>query len=278
MARSLFALSADLVEGWIPAEQLVAAETRDSHLETQFMARLADEPGVDAIDRRLVHRCEDLRKILCEFALRDDAIDVPGAEAARNLVGKRRLVLGAASELLERERHGLDVLLARIPHQSDKGTGVDACREERADGDISHQMVAHAIEQRVTDSLQHVRASCSSSIGLRRVVDLGDREVPHGRMGADGIHTNYRPGRQRADQSICRIRLGNAAEEIEPDVACRIGIAGTGSSGQKCLNLRGEPQCPPIVCVIERLDPIGISGKQQSAAFLCPKLRTQTSL
>ena len=38
----------------------------------------------------------------------------------RHLVGQRRLVLGAAPELAERQRHGLDVVLSGIAHQANQ--------------------------------------------------------------------------------------------------------------------------------------------------------------
>ena len=100
-------------EGRIAAEQFVAAETGDRDLETELARRLGDEPGVDAVDGRLIHGVEDCRQVGAEFLVRHGADGVPGAIVARDLGGQRRFVVVAAAEFLVAQRDGVDVVVAR---------------------------------------------------------------------------------------------------------------------------------------------------------------------
>src|SRR5262249_11558981 len=46
---------------WISAKKLVPTQAGDRHFQSKFPRRFADEPGVEPIDRRLIHCCEDFR-------------------------------------------------------------------------------------------------------------------------------------------------------------------------------------------------------------------------
>src|SRR5215210_6561918 len=69
----------NIVERRIATKQFVAAETRYGRFEPDLPNGLADEPGIDAIDRRLVHRVENLRQIGAKLHLRNDAHRMSGA-------------------------------------------------------------------------------------------------------------------------------------------------------------------------------------------------------
>ena len=147
-----------IAEGAVAAEQLVAPEPRDGNLQPELLGRLGHEPRVDAVDRGLVHRLEDARQVGSELALRDPSRRVPRAEGARDLRGERRLVLVGGSQFVEGKRHGLDVAVAGIAHQADERARVDAGGQERADGHVRHEVVAHAVEKRRTHLTQGHRA------------------------------------------------------------------------------------------------------------------------
>ena len=51
----------DVDEGRIAAEAFVGSKTAQSDLDASFTRGLGDKPGIDAIDRGLVHRLHDRR-------------------------------------------------------------------------------------------------------------------------------------------------------------------------------------------------------------------------
>jgi hypothetical protein len=57
------------------------------------MCCLAHEPGVDAIDRRLIHRLDDTRQVGSKLVLTDDPRRVPSRIEVRNCCGLRCLVV-----------------------------------------------------------------------------------------------------------------------------------------------------------------------------------------
>ena len=82
-----------LVEGRVPAKQLVPAHPGDHNLEPQVVGRLAHQPGIHSVNARLVHGVENPRQVL-----RDIGVVNPGQRMVRsvmggNLRGQARLVL-----------------------------------------------------------------------------------------------------------------------------------------------------------------------------------------
>src|SRR5262249_48767273 len=65
-------------------------------------------------------------------------------------------------------------------------------------------------------------------------------------------------------------RVGYAAEEIEPDVAGRISVVGNSATRDERLDLRGEPESPAVIRIVERLDAIGVAGEEQGVACRVP--------
>ena len=160
-------------EARIAGQKLIAAKPGDRDLEASLACRFRDEPRVDAVDRGLVHGLENCREIVQELALSDTPHDVVRPIALGDQCGKRRLVLIRAAELLEGQRDGADVALARVPHQTEQRAGIDARRKKYAHLDIGKKMRAHAIG--------HRRAHNIGQFG-RREAALGDppRGSPRG--------------------------------------------------------------------------------------------------
>ena len=77
-------------------------------------------------------------------------------------------------------------------------------------------------------------------------------------------------GRQSTNIAIERKRLGHAAEQMEADDAGRFRIARNMSAREQRLDLRGEAECPAIVCRVERLDAVGIARKEEATPRLVP--------
>ena len=117
------------------AIELVRGLERLDHC-AELVRCLGSKPGADAIDRGLIHGLGDERQIRLKLGLGDDACGMARAVEAANLLGQRRLVLGAVAELAEGDGDGLEVALAGVPHQADERTGVDAGRQEGANGHI----------------------------------------------------------------------------------------------------------------------------------------------
>ena len=92
------------------------------------MRRLAHEPSVDAINRRLIHRLDDSRQVRSKLVLADDARRVPGRVEARDRLASGASSFARAAEFIECQRHGLDILLPGFAHQTDKGAGIHPCR------------------------------------------------------------------------------------------------------------------------------------------------------
>ena len=83
------------------------------------MRGFADEPGVEAVDRRLVHRIENFGQIVAKLLLRHDTRRMSRAILRRDLCRDRGLVLAPTAEFLESQGHRLDILLPGIAHQTD---------------------------------------------------------------------------------------------------------------------------------------------------------------
>src|SRR5262249_33436729 len=118
----------------------------------QFMRGFADEPRVESVDRRLVHRIEDFGQILAKLLLRYEASGMSRAILSRDLNRKRRLVLVPAAKFLESQGHRLDILLPGIAHQTNERAGVDSARQECTNRDIGDEMMAHAVQERFPDT------------------------------------------------------------------------------------------------------------------------------
>src|SRR5262249_20578544 len=106
----------NVAEGWVTAKQFIAAEPRYRGLEAKLTRGFADEPGVDAIDRGLIHRLENSWQILPEFLLGDDADCVFAVVMGGALRREGSLVFRLVPIFLVRERDGIDPLLAGTTH------------------------------------------------------------------------------------------------------------------------------------------------------------------
>ena len=92
------------VNDGIAAEQLVAADAGERDLHARLGDGLADEPGVHAVDRRLVHRARRSAAGRSRNSSRvTSARRVQRPELAREPLRERRFV-AAAAELVEGER------------------------------------------------------------------------------------------------------------------------------------------------------------------------------
>ena len=85
----------------------------------------------------------------------------------RDLRRDRGLVLAPTAEFLESQSHRLDILLPRIAHQTDEGAGVDSAGKECANRDIGHEMMAHAVEERLPDTELQILIACGRARGFR---------------------------------------------------------------------------------------------------------------
>ena len=120
----------DVAEGGVAGEQLVAAEAGNGNLEPQLARGLGHEPRIDAVDGRLVHRLQNARQVGLELRLADDARGVASPVEPGHLLSQRSFILGTPAKLVERQGHGLHILLAGVAHQADQRAGIDPGRVE----------------------------------------------------------------------------------------------------------------------------------------------------
>src|SRR5262245_20589398 len=104
---------------WISAEELIATQPGNRHFQSKLSRCFADEPGVEAIDRRLIHCFENFWQIFAKLLLRHDPRRVSRPVARRYLRSDRGLILTPPAKLFEGHCHCLDLVLSRIAHQTD---------------------------------------------------------------------------------------------------------------------------------------------------------------
>ena len=150
--------------------------------------RLGDEPGVDAVDGRLIHGGEDFRQIGAEFLVGHGADRVPGAILPSDHAGQRRFVVVPVAEFFVSERDGMDVdvIATHIAHHAEQRPGIDAGRKKYADRNVGDEMMAHAVEERRADARLGVARR-----GCRRTLRFGEylrkRKIAFGPMQAATI-------------------------------------------------------------------------------------------
>src|SRR5262249_2415933 len=154
----------------IATEKLVATQAGNRHLESQFTRRLADEPGIEAINRGLVHCIEDFGQVVPKLLLRHDTRGVSRAILGRNLLCNYRLILISTAEFFESQCHSLDILLPCITHEADQGTGVNSTREECADRHVGYKMMPDAVEQRFANGEPQILIVCGRARNLRAAI------------------------------------------------------------------------------------------------------------
>ena len=153
-----------------------------------------------------------------------------------HLGGQGSLVAGRTAELVERQGHGLDVLLAGVPHQAGERTGVDPRGEEGAD--------RHVRDEVVTDGVEHGRADGPLDLGSRHRAAPNplpprrrDGEVRHRRVRTRRIDPLVAARGDGADLLVEGKRLGDAAEQVEPGQARRLRHARDARAREQCLHL-----------------------------------------
>src|SRR5262245_35155605 len=137
---------------------------------------------------------------------------MPRAIARSHLGGEWRFIFIPTPEFVERESHGLDILLANVPHESDKRARVDSAGKKCTDRDSGDGRRADAVEQRLSnDELQLLRI-CGCSKTFRTTVRVGHREILFGLTRTDPVDPKRRARRQGAYFLVGRKWLRHAAE------------------------------------------------------------------
>jgi hypothetical protein len=187
--------------------------------ESHFAARLADEPGIDAVDARLVHRIEDRIQILGEFGRGDGSDMVVDAITSRHIDCAGHFVVCGSGELAIRERAGADALLTAIAHQSDQCARIDSAGQKGANLDIGDKMMAHAVAHRRADvAIADESPACAGQRG---------RNIGVARRRARSVLAAGQPVscRQCLDCTIGGERFGHRPGKMETRQARRGRIA-----------------------------------------------------
>src|SRR6185312_7799952 len=116
------------------------------------------------------------------------------AIGARHLPRERRLVVCVAPKFLKGESDSLYIVLARIAHETDEGPRVDTGRQKRADRDVCHEMMSHAVKQgraHTRHTVLGLRRVATSRLGL--AVDRCNGVIALGRMHTYSIDHSRAP-------------------------------------------------------------------------------------
>src|SRR5262245_5795440 len=95
----------------ITAEQLITSQSGNRHLEPQLARGFADEPGVEPVDCRLVHRIENFGQIVSKLSLRYQTRSMPRAILPRDFRGDWGFIILRAAKFFESQGHRLDISL-----------------------------------------------------------------------------------------------------------------------------------------------------------------------
>ena len=91
-----------------------------------------------------------------------------------------------------------------------------------------------------------------------------------GAVHTNAIHHGSASSRQDADLAIRRKWLGHAAPEVEPDLACWLGIMRNFATGEQRFDLGRKAQRPTIIGIVQRLDAIGVTRQEEPLALGIP--------
>lgn len=136
-----------IAEARIAAEQLVSTQPRERDLQPGTARGEADEVGVHAVGRRLIHRTQECGAFGVKiFARHPDGL-VLRAVVPGDFLGQRHLVIGGATKLGEAQRDGAQspALLGRQPRERGR---IQPGGEKHTDGHIGDQMVTHRVDKR----------------------------------------------------------------------------------------------------------------------------------
>src|SRR5262249_47934119 len=102
----------------------------------------------------------------------------------------------------------------------------DSAREERANWDIGHEMMTHAVEEGLPSTVLLAFIVYGRTCSLRLAVCIGDRKILLCFVSADAIHPKRRARRQSTDFLVSRKWFGNTAEQPESNPASGLRISG----------------------------------------------------
>ena len=138
-------------------------------------------------------------------------------------------------------------------------------------------MAAHAIEERVVEFfVDLVALELRTLRQFDSAINLRNRVIALRLARADPVDEHRGAGRKGADRAIKRVRLGQAAEQVEPDLSRRLAIAGQSASRHQSLDLASKPEGPAIIRIIERLDAVRDPAPKTRRVVHYPKERMRT--
>ena len=191
------------------------------------------------------------------------------AKSLRELHREGHFVLCRSLELREAERDRAKRGSTLRGRQARDHGGVDPRRQEDADGNVGEQVAPHAFRRRVADDgsrLRQLTGGCALRAGelVANVEETGNDRWSRCR------NAHGRPRLERANTAVESKGFRNVAPYQESDGAGRLGGRIDRSTLQQRLDLRREPQAPPVVGNIQGLDPEGIASQEQFLSEIVP--------
>ena len=160
------------------------------------MCGFADEPGVEAVNRGLVHRVENFGQVIVKFRLRHDTRGMSRAILSSDLCRDRGLVLDPTLEFFERQGDGLDILLSGVTHETDQRARVDSAGKECTNRDIGHEMMTHAVKEYLLDAELQIFIAGKRACDLRTAINVRNGKILLYLARADTINPKRRTRRQ----------------------------------------------------------------------------------
>ena len=168
--------------------------------------------------------------------------------------------------------------LRQVLHQRHHGGGIDAARQERAQGHVRHHLSPRGVDQQ---RLQRVDRSLGRGEG-RRV----RAAAPRGHLGTRPVGPALRIGRgERQGRDLTGAQLGDALIDrpvlahvaVAQKLGDGVGVDPAGEAGMRGqgLQFRAEQENPvrpaALPAVIERLFPQPVAGQRQGAVLAIPQ-------
>jgi hypothetical protein len=241
-------------------------------LRPALLCCAAHEPGVDAVDGRLVHRGEEAIELVFLFARREHDAGVVDVQMAGDQARGRTFVVRRALQVVERQGERAQAGGRGFAGEADQGGRIQPCGQERTDRNVGEQVGAHALEQAFAHE-GGLPAGRDGRRGLHRALQGGGQApVAYRRAGAGRcVHQQGRACRQQADAAVERERFRNRAPQQESDRPRGFGARVDAFAGQQGGDLGGEAQGPAVVRVIQRLDAVGVAREQQAVRPRVPQ-------
>jgi len=242
----------------VAPEDLVAPEAREHHREPGFSSRAGDAPGIEPVDRGLVHGSEEGAQVGEDVGRAQQHLVVIGADPRCHAPGVRRF---RESPLLEGHGERGQGLRPAFRGQRRERGRVDASREEDAEGHVADEVQAHRLFEPLAGRDDRVRGRPRRRPprGFHGAVEI-PVALDAGAAGADLQDVPGREGAHVLDRGQGR-RHASPLEKARESFAA--GLVGHQAAADDGRDLGSEEHAPAVLMPVERLDAEPVAGEEK---------------